>query len=354
MGEKKLKRQEFSRSEKLDIIQEYLTTKLTSHELARKYEIGSYSFIKSWIHSFNVEIQKDPLQDKKDYTFNLKHNLQIIRKLRQKMVNHVQYFTEAKKREILKEYLSKDMTVVEVCKKYNIKWSSMVVRWKGIFERNLLRKHSINKSLNESDRELLDLIQTDKKLNKSRKFTQEFKNSIINEYETTKVTQSELGRKYNIGSNVISAWILGHKSKIKNESKTDKISQKNSNLVDKSQVLELYNSSINCMSDSFSQAIIMKLDHLNMSEKERLTLLTENKLLRSKLKELENNENKQSLKSNKVDKLKAKISELEAENYKKAQELENEYFKNVCYNTMIDIAEKELKIEIRKKYAVKQ
>ena len=354
MGEKKLKRQEFSRSEKLDIIQEYLTTKLTSHELARKYGIGSYSFIKSWIHSFNVEIKNDPLQDKKDYTFNLKCNLQIIRKLRQKIVNHVQYFTEAKKREILKEYLSKDMTVVEICRKYNIKWGSMVVRWKGIFEKKLLRKHSINKSLNEEDRELLDLIETDKRLNKPRKFTQEFKNSVINEYETTKITQAELGRKYNIGSNVISAWILGYKSKRKNESKTDEISPNNSNLAYKSQVLELHNSNINCASDSLSQAIMMKLEHLNMSEKERLTLLTENKILQSKLQELENNENKQSLKSTKVDKLKAKISELETENYKKSRELENEYFKNVCYNTMIDVAEKELKIEIRKKYGVKQ
>lgn len=354
MGEKKLKRQEFSRSKKLDIIQEYLTTKLTSHELARKYGIGSYSFIKSWIHSFNVEIKNDALQDKKDYTFNLKHNLQIIRKLRQKIANHVHYFTEAKKKEILKEYLSNDMTVVEVCRKYDIKWSSMVVRWKGIFERKLLKKYSIEKSLNEQERELLDLIQTDKKLNKPRKFTQEFKNSIINEYETAKISQSELGRKYNIGSNVISAWILSHKSKRKNKLETDKIRSNNANLTDKSQVLELHDRNINCVSDSLSQAIMMKLEHLNMSEKERLTLLTENKLLRSKLKELENSENKQSLKSNKVDKLKAEISELEAENYKNVQELENEYFKNVCYNTMIDIAEKELKIEIRKKYAVKQ
>ncbi len=60
------------------------------------------------------------------------------------------------------------------------------------------------------------------------------------------------------------------------------------------------------------------------------------------------------MKYNKLDKLKAKISELEAENYKKTQELENEHFKNVCFNTLIDVAEKELKIEIRKKYAVKQ
>ncbi len=34
--------------------------------------------------------------------------------------------------------------------------------------------------------------------------------------------------------------------------------------------------------------------------------------------------------------------------------LESEHFKNVCFNTLIDVAEKELKIEIRKKYVVKQ
>ncbi len=136
--------------------------------------------------------------------------------------------------------------------------------------------------------------------------------------------------------------------------KKDEISSNNSNLVDKPQSLELYNTNINYASDSFSQAIMMKLEYLNMSKKARLTLLTENKLLRSKLKESETNENKQSFESNKLDKLKAKISELEAENYKKTQELENEHFKNVCFNTLIDVAEKELKIEIRKKYGVKQ
>ena len=36
------------------------------------------------------------------------------------------------------------------------------------------------------------------------------------------------------------------------------------------------------------------------------------------------------------------------------QNLEYEKFKSIAYSTLIDIAEKELKIEIRKKYDAKQ
>ncbi len=124
MGEKKLSKREFSRNEKLDIIQEYLTTKLTSSDLARKHGIGSCSFVKVWMQSFNVEIKSSPLVDKIAFNFNLKQSLRIISKLRQKVSTHIQYFTEAKKKEILKEYLSKNMSHLEVCKKYDMKWGT--------------------------------------------------------------------------------------------------------------------------------------------------------------------------------------------------------------------------------------
>ncbi len=325
MGEKKLKKQEFSRSEKLDIIQEYLTTKLTSSDLARKYSIGSCNFVKTWMQSFNVEIKNSPLVDKNAFNFNLKQSLRIISKLRQKASTHIQYFTEEKKKEILKEYLSKNMSHLEVCRKYDIKWGTILSKWKQSFEKKLLNEHSQKGSLNESDKAFLDLIQVDKKLNKPRTFTQEFKNSIINEYETTNITKAELCRKYNLGSSTISTWILMHEANQK-KIKKDKIISNNANLADKNKSLELCNTNINYVSDSLSQSIMMKLEYLNMSEKARLTLLTENKLLRSKLKELENNENKESLKSNKLDNLKATIRELEAENYKKSSRIRKRAF----------------------------
>ncbi len=120
IGEKKLKKREYSRSEKLDIIQEYLTTKLPSSDFARKYGISSCNFINTWIQSFNIEIKSSPLVDKNAFNFNLKQSLRIISKLRQKASTHIQYFTEGKKKEILKEYLSKNMSHLEVCRKYGI------------------------------------------------------------------------------------------------------------------------------------------------------------------------------------------------------------------------------------------
>ncbi len=45
MDVKKITKQEFSRKEKLDIIQEYLTRKKTVSELARDYRISSNHFI---------------------------------------------------------------------------------------------------------------------------------------------------------------------------------------------------------------------------------------------------------------------------------------------------------------------
>ncbi|MCP3658998.1 MAG: transposase, partial [Bacteroidetes bacterium] len=61
MDKKTKERKIFSRSNQLDIIQEYLTTKQTASELARKYGSSNPSFIVNWINKFNLEIKDCPI-----------------------------------------------------------------------------------------------------------------------------------------------------------------------------------------------------------------------------------------------------------------------------------------------------
>ncbi|MCP3659314.1 MAG: hypothetical protein GY830_02935, partial [Bacteroidetes bacterium] len=179
----------------LDIIQEYLTTKQTASELARKYGSSNPSFIVNWINKFNLEIKDCPIVDKKKLNSDVASNLKSIEKLRKKETNEVsdETFTINQKCKILKEYLSKDLSLIEICRKYDIKWRASISRWKISIEKYLLRKHQSNKNLDSRDQELLDLLIRSKQTKKARKFSKEFKETIIKEYYKTGVTKAYLG-----------------------------------------------------------------------------------------------------------------------------------------------------------------
>ena len=81
-------------------------------------------------------------------------------------------------------------------------------KWVKSFEEILKRK----KDLNMEEKLLLDLIDKNKKDKKPRFFSNKFKESIIEEYEKTNITKANLSRKYNIGSSLISTWILNYES----------------------------------------------------------------------------------------------------------------------------------------------
>lgn len=464
MDKKNHEKKIFNRAEQLSIIQEYLTTKQTASELARKYGSSNPSFIVSWINRFNLEIKDCPIIDKKKLNSDISSNLKSIEKLRKMPIKEIsdETFTIPQKIKILKEYLSKEISLIEICRKHNIKWRSSISRWKISIEKYLLRKHQTNKKLDYSNQELLDLIMASKRVKKARKFSKEIKDSIIKEYYATRITKAYLARKYNIGSSQMSSWILNHeakegiigkkieinkeqkykiiedyvlsdlsqsqiqkkygiksrasiltwKGKIEKELKVKEknLSKEEKELLSKivlqkgktprfhskklkasilyeyktteitkaelSRKYDIAKSSITEWTTSKKQKedkisnnkiesdklalkeIILKNNRIisdTMHKRGKKTLQEENKILKEELQKLEKEKiSREKLKDNKILKLKEQISELEAEHYKKTKELENEKFKRICYDTLIDVAEKELKIEIRKKYEVKQ
>ena len=127
--------------------------------------------------------------------------------------------------ELLKQYLSKDLSLIEICKKYNIKWRTSISRWKISIEKYLLCKHQTNKKLDSADEELLDLIIRSKQSKKARKFSKQVKEAIIKEYYKTGVTKANIARKYKISSGLMSSWILNYEANI------DKSKESNLNLL---------------------------------------------------------------------------------------------------------------------------
>ncbi|MCP3659855.1 MAG: transposase [Bacteroidetes bacterium] len=482
MDVKKITKQEFSRKEKLDIIQEYLTTKKTVSELSRDYGVSSSHFIISWINSFNIEIKNSPIIDKKKINSNIEKNLESIEKLRNKPEEQLpndQIFTREQKYKIVKEYLSSNLSQMDICRKHGIKWRTSISSWKNNIEKEILRKHQILKKISPQEKTLLDLILSNKKAEKRRVFTKKFKNSIIEEYETKEITKTNISRKYKISTGLISKWILDNEAKkikkelsskinltleipikISKEQKKQILKEYLSNNLSQSQIMKKYgiksSSSISKWKNNIEKELLEKeeiLKNLSLSEQELLelifnhktrkkarnhtkelklsiineyketeitkselsrkydickslitiwisdyelknksilnqstlnnlendnlehekelnsdtykfnpmskkskeTLTEENKRLKRELKNLESErQSRETIKDKKLSQLKARIRELEAENYKKTKETENEQFKRICYDTLIDVAEKELNIEIRKKYEVKQ
>ena len=100
----------------------------------------------------------------------------------------------------------------------------------------------------------------------------------------------------------------------------------------------------------------IKSTELNLlSRKPKETLSEENKRLKRLLSKLiEEKETKAQKRKKKIKELKGEITILKGENHKKEQNLEYEKFKSIAYSTLIDIAEKELNIPIRKKFDAKQ
>lgn len=347
MYNKPIEKNNFSRDLKLEIIQKYLLTNKTQTELAREHNINGSSYMSNWINSFNFELKQlngKPLIDKKKHNSKIEENKNSLNLLKEKASyidsNNI-IFTKKQKFNIIKDYLSNDISQNTIAKKYCIKWRSNIHKWVKSFEEMLKRK----KDLNIEEKLLLDLIDKNKKDKKPRFFSKKFKESIIEEYEKTNITKANLSRKYNIGSSLISSWILNYESNKKtNEMKKDGNTEIKS---DSNEKLKHF------LETELPKIKSTELNLLSRDSSE--TLSEENKKLKRLLSKLiEENERKEEIRKKKINELKGQITTLEDENYKKEQNLEYEKFKSIAYSTLIDIAEKELKIEIRKKFDAKQ
>jgi len=349
MDKKKAKKNIISRELKIEIIQKYLLTNKTLTELGREHNINGSSYIPNWLTSFNFELKQlngNPLIDKKKHNSNIESNKTSLILLKEKASyidsNNI-VFTKKQKFNIIKDYLSNDISQNAIAKKYCIKWRSSIHRWVKRFEEILKGKNN----LTEEEESLLDLIESNKQETKVRIFSKKFKESIIEEYEKTNITKANLSRKYNIGSSSISTWILNYES---NKKRSQMKKEENTEMkieVDSNEKLK-----------SFLETNLLKITSPNfnlLSRKSKETLSEENKRLKGLLSKLiEENETKEFKRKKKINELKDEIAILEGGNYKKEQNLEYEKFKSIAYSTLIDIAEKELNIPIRKKFNAKQ
>ena len=214
MYKKSREKNNFSRDLKLEIVQKYLLTNKTQTELGREHNIASSGYMSNWINSFNFELKQlngKPLIDKKKHNSKIQENKTSIDLLKEKASyidsNNI-IFTKKQKFNIIKDYLSNNVSQDTIAKKYCIKWRSSIQKWVKSFEEILRRK----KDINTEEKQLLELIDKNKKDKKPRFFSKKFKESIIEEYEKTNITKANLSRKYNIGSSLISAWILNYES----------------------------------------------------------------------------------------------------------------------------------------------
>ena len=168
-----------------------------------------------------------------------------------------------------------------------------------------------------------------KKERKNQYYSKAFKWGIVQEYLSTGISQLALRKKYNIkGHDAIPNWVRIFKvqKSEKKEMKQKKTEKKDMQYVSIANLLNTQNGQ----------------SRLSSKESKRLCSITEETILHAK-------------KLSESNVLKSKrIEELEAELKKKNQLLKNEQFKAIAYETLIDVAEKTLKITIRKKSDAKQ
>ena len=297
-----------SRNRKLEIIQEYLSTNISQAKLRNKYQIGTASFVYIWINSFNIDLYhlgyNEEIIDKSKLNFDLENNLKLLQILKN---NHnttictLPRYTKIERYKIILEYLTTSISQAD--RKYKIKWRGNVAKWLNNVEKELvLKNNDPDKQLNDEEIYLLDLIKNhNKNKRKLRKFSKEFKIQVLEEYISGTLSQKEVGKKYNINRSLISDWFYA----LKYDNKNSLNSREKSNEIDKSKNL------------------------IKMSTKQE---------------ELDMQ----------IESLKSEVARLKEENKKTIESLEYEKFKSTAYSTLIDVAEKELKISIRKKLDVKQ
>lgn len=294
------------RNKKLKIIQEYLTTDISQSELKIKYKIRSSDFIFTWINQFNIELYQLGLNkeiiDKRKVTSDRGDNLKLINLLNENIPNsHLNTISRVEKYKIIEEYLSSPISQSELASKYKIRWRGAISRWLTNIEKELTHKIQQNGStLSEEELNILKLINNYNKTKKTvRRFDKAFKEKLVDEYHKSSRSLRKLSKKYNLNSSLISMWV-----------KT--ISSEKENLL----TLEIGKN--------------RRKDYIKfMSVKD------------------ENEESKIKVLQSELDILK--------EEYKKSlKDLEYEKFKSTAYSTLIDVAEKELKISIRKKLDVRQ
>lgn len=296
------------KNRKLKIIQEYLTTNLTQSELRNKYQIGSANFVSTWINGFNIELYQlgynQEIIDKRKLISDLENNLKLLEILKKnKTILTLLTFTKKERYKIIEEYLTTSMSQSDISRKYKIKWRGNVGKWLYDIENELILKNKRKDyKLNNQEINLFKLID---KHNKNRKqisrFSKTFKETVVEEYKSSLISQRELGKKYNINSRLISDWLY-----------TLNIEKKKLlNLEEESEYIEKAKGS----------------DIMSIEEKEE---------------------------DLKLESLKLEIARLKEENKKNLESLEYEKFKRRAYSTLIDVAEQELKISIRKKLDVKQ
>jgi len=325
----------FTRDQKIEIIQKYLSTNLTQTELAKEYSINISSFIHNWINSLNFELKQingEPLIDKSKLNSNLQRNLESLSLLKEKAVNieinHV-VFNLKQRYNIVREYLTTNLSQSEITKKHGIKWRSTISKWVEDLEKILNQKIK----LNPEEKKLLNLIAKNKPIKKVRFHSKTFKESIVIEFMSSNMSKASMGRKYNISPSLLSNWISIYI--IDNQ----KIQMpKSENFPNK---LEIgFNN--NLEKKAIEGSRVGKSPNLDLLNNEAKKNIFEKKITDStgsKIKELEQ----------KIKELEPKIEELEKKNIKKGAELEYERLKSHAYSTLIDIAETEFNIPIRKK-----
>ena len=300
----------YKRAIKLSIIQEYLTSGASQLELMRKHKIGTSNFTSVWLNSFNIELYqlgfKQELKDKRKVNSDVTNNfklLEILRKNKTKITLPI--FSKQARYKIVEEYLSTSQSQSQISKKYKIKWRNNICNWIESIEKDLSSKETNKKSpLNLKESNILSLTKVYISNKKPiRSFTDTFKQNILKEYKVRMISQKELSKKYNISMGQISRW-LNEQSLQKGEKKSLILNNNLESLMIKDKIIE-----------TVSDTPLLKLDEEAI----------------------------------KVRSLKLEIAKLKEETDQKSKDLEYEQLKSIAYSKLIDIAEEELKISIRKK-----
>lgn len=292
------------KNKRLKIVQEYLTTNITQSELKNKYQIGMASSIPQWINQFNIELYnlgfKQEITDKRKLNSNKHTNLKLLKIVEgNKEIMYIPNFTKKERYTIIEDYLSSNISQSELSRKYKIKWRAHISRWIHNIQNELnLKTNSESYQLNSKDLNMLKLLEKYNKNKKTvRKFSDEFKQNITNEYIKNKVSYRDLAKKHGLNERLISSWVQVYKNKTQ---------------------------PLNDIQNQQKNADDILINH-----------------------DTRNDENQ-------IKNLKIEIEKLKLENKQKSEALEYETLKSNAFSTLIDVAEKELKISIRKKFDVKQ
>lgn len=171
----------YSQEFKQKVINEYING-TTVLELSNKYDIAQIT-IYYWLRKNNIKMQR-----------KYKHNILSI-----DLINQIKDL-----------YINKQLSIYNISKKLNISISSIT---------SLLIKQNIYKP------------------KKCIRYSQEFKQQIINEYINTNISINQLTKKYNINYTTLCRWVSNNEqAKIK--------SKKLTNI--KQQIINEYNNGINC------------------------------------------------------------------------------------------------------------